>query len=170
MRSASSCGGFTPLRDGYVAMSGKTPDAAAVDLAEDLGFVLPSFALADQHAANGNRAYAYFFDQVYVDERGKLPGTAHGAELEYLFGTKDADHAWDAQDQAVSKQMGDYWVRFARTGDPNGAGAPRWPAVTTTPTAYLYIGGKTRAERLAPVQEQAKAAAMEKPIKQWTGR
>lgn len=161
---------FAELRDGYVAMSGKSPDAATVDLAEDLGFVMPSFALADQHAATGNRAYAYFFDQVYVDDRGKLPGTAHGGELEYLFGTKDAEHNWDAQDRAVSQRMGDYWVRFAKTGDPNGAGAPRWPAVTTQPTAYLYLSANTRAERLAPVQEKAKAAAMEKPIKQWTGR
>lgn len=163
-------GRFTALRDGYVAATGKPTDAATIDLAEDLGFVLPSFALADRHAAAGNRTYAYFFDQVYVDDRGKLPGTGHGGELEYLFNTKDGGHSWDAQDRAVSKLMGDYWVRFARTGNPNGGGAPNWPAVSSQPTAYLHITANSRAERLAPVQEQAKAAAMEKPVKQWTGK
>ncbi|WP_374408305.1 carboxylesterase/lipase family protein [Pelagerythrobacter sp.] len=158
---------FDALRDGYVELTGKSPDDATVDLAEDLGFVLPSLALADQHAKAGNRAYAYYFDQVHVDGRGTLPGTEHGGELEYLFDTKAAEHDWDAQDRSVSDLMGDYWVRFATTGDPNGAGAPRWPAVGTPPTVYLHIGAETRAEHLGSVQEKAKAAAMEKAIAQW---
>jgi len=62
-------------------------------------------------------------------------------------------------------------VRFARTGNPNGgpkAGrAPHWPAVTTVPTAYLAVGATTRAERLAPVRERAKATAMAASVQKW---
>ncbi len=158
---------FTALRDGYVAMTGKPVAAATTDLAEDVGFVLPSFALADRHAANGKKAFAYYFDQVFVDQRATAAGTDHGGELEYVFGTKAAEHSWDAQDVAVSKMMGDYWVRFAKTGDPNGAGAPNWPAVTTAPTQYLAIGPKTQTSRLNPIQERAKAAAMADAQKKW---
>ena len=122
---------FPALLEGYVAMTSKAPAAAAVDLAEDAGFVLPSFALADRQAATGSKAFAYYFDQVPVDQRASAAGTPHGGELEYVFGTKPAESRWDARDEAVARMMGDYWVRFARTGDPNGAGAPRWPAVTS---------------------------------------
>lgn len=158
---------FTALRDGYVAMTGKPVAAATTDLAEDVGFVLPSFALADRHAANGQKAFAYYFDQVFVDQRATAAGTDHGGELEYVFGTKPAEHGWDAQDAAVSKMMGDYWVRFAKTGDPNGGSAPKWPAATTLPTQYLSIGARTQAARLDPIRERAKAAAMADPQKKW---
>lgn len=161
-------GAFTELHAGYVALTGKKPEAAAVDLAEGFGFVLPSIAVADQHAATGNKAFAYYFDQVPVDQRATAAGTDHGGELEYLFGNKAAEHRWDAEDLKVSKQMGDYWVRFATTGDPNSRGAVRWPAVTTRPTEYLVIGAKTHAARLAPVEEKAKAASMAAAIKIWT--
>lgn len=159
---------FAELQAGYVALTGKSQAAATTDLAEGLGFVLPSLALADWHAAAGNKAYAYFFDQVAVDQRAAAAGTDHGGELEYLFGNKPAEHGWDADDVKVSKQMGDYWVRFAKTGDPNGKGAVAWPAVTTKPTAYLHVMATPRAERLAPVEERAKDASMAIAVKQWS--
>lgn len=158
---------FQPLLGGYVAMTGKPPATAAIDLAEDAGFVLPSFALADRHAAAGNTAFAYYFDQVPVEQRATAAGADHGGEIEYVFGTKPAEHRWDARDAAVSKLMGDYWVRFARTGDPNGAAAPHWPQVTTLPTAYLAVNAKTEATHLQPIQEQVKAAAMADAAKKW---
>ena len=158
---------FPALLQGYVAMTAKAPGTAVVDLAEDVGFVLPSFALADRHAAHGAPTFAYHFDQVPVDQRATASGTDHGGELEYIFGTKSAEHRWDARDAAVSKLMGDYWVRFARTGNPNGGGSPSWPAVTTPPTAYLSVGASTQAARLQPVQERAKDATMSDAQKKW---
>lgn len=158
---------FPDLLDGYVALTGKPPAAAAIDLAEDVGFVLPSYALADRHAANGAKAWAYYFDQVPVDRRATAAGTDHGGEVEYVFGTKPAEHRWDARDAAVSTLMGDYWVRFARTGDPNGGSAPAWPQVAVLPTAYLSVGATTTAARLAPVRERAKAAAMADADRKW---
>ena len=35
---------------------------------------------------------------------------------------------WDGADRTLSETMADYWVNFARTGNPNGPGLPEWPA------------------------------------------
>jgi para-nitrobenzyl esterase len=158
---------FPDLLEGYVAFTGRTSAKAAVDLAEDAAFLLPSYAIADWHTAAGNRAYAYYFDHVSVDQRAAASGTEHGGELEYIFGNQPVEHRWDADDKRVAKLSGDYWVRFARTGDPNGGGAPRWPAVAGSPTDYLHIGAATRAEKLQPVQERTKAATMADSIRKW---
>ena len=36
--------------------------------------------------------------------------------------------------------MSSYWVQFARTGDPNAAGLPRWEPYTATEPRVLEIG------------------------------
>ncbi len=73
------------------------------------------------------KAYRYRFDQP-------TPGkdTAnHAQEIPYVFGTldliKDAP-AWGPEHRKVSSLMMDYWSNFAKRGDPNGKGLPKWPA------------------------------------------
>ena len=39
------------------------------------------------------------------------------------------------------KIMGDYWVNFAKHGDPNGAGLPVWPKFTTENHQAMYLTG-----------------------------
>jgi para-nitrobenzyl esterase len=37
------------------------------------------------------------------------------------------DAVWQPEDQKLSDLLETYWTNFARTGNPNGAGAPEWP-------------------------------------------
>ena len=88
-------------------------------------------------------AYAWFFDR-------RLPGDGNGAwhssDLWYWFGT--LDHCWrpmTAKDRLLSEQMVQYLTNFARTGDPNGGGLPRWEAVRKGQSKVLRLGeGETR--------------------------
>ena len=102
-----------------------------------------------------------------MDHRSRALGAEHGGELEYLFGNKPVEHAWDAKDRAVSKLMGDYWVRFAKTGDPNGGGAPTWPRLVGHPTAYLAFGPTTAATQSTALEERVKQATLNIASKLW---
>ena len=87
----------------------------AADVARDMDTVEPD-------------TWRYVFTRHLGD--GMMPPT-HAAELAYVFGTFAAlppgGIAPDARDRLVSDRMEAYWVRFAQTGNPNGAGLPRWP-------------------------------------------
>ena len=40
----------------------------------------------------------------------------------------DKRYTWEPADYEVSKTMQAYFVNFIKTGNPNGAGLPEWPA------------------------------------------
>jgi len=68
---------------------------------------------------------------------GNLPsgprGASHSAEIQYAMGNLDLDkrYSWEPGDYEVSKTMQAYFLNFIKTGNPNGAGLPEWPAYRT---------------------------------------
>ena len=100
-------------------------------------------------------------------DRAKAKGADHGWELSYLFGTRIEHETWDATDEAVSKAMGDYWVRFAKSGDPNGAGAPRWEPVTGSASPILVIDAQPHSRPPTPLETKIEAAAAAVAEKAW---
>lgn len=93
-----------------------------------------------QHSAGKANAYAYYFDR-------KLPGDNcgawHSADLWYWFGTlKNGWRPFTKKDEALSGQMSDYLVNFAKTGNPNGGGLPEWNPTTDAQNKVLCLGEK----------------------------
>jgi para-nitrobenzyl esterase len=110
---------------------GSTEVAALVSRAnDDFGQAEPARFAANAFAANGSPVYLYRFSyvQTAMRERSRA-GAPHGGEIAYVFGTLSAGRggAPTPEDQAVARMAQSYWVNFARTGDPNGAGLPTWP-------------------------------------------
>ena len=56
----------------------------------------------------------------------------------------------------LSDQFMGYWTNFAKTGDPNGAGLPVWPAFTTARPQVMKIA-PTQAIEAYPNLQQLKA-------------
>ncbi|MCM3902446.1 MAG: carboxylesterase family protein [Pyrinomonadaceae bacterium] len=90
----------------------------------------PARFTATAFIANGASAYVYRFSYIPAAMRERWPnGVPHGAEISYVFGTVGArpGATLTPEDQAVARTVNTYWSNFAKTGDPNGAGLPKWP-------------------------------------------
>ncbi|MBZ5562254.1 MAG: carboxylesterase family protein [Acidobacteriia bacterium] len=101
---------------------------------DDFGQAEPARFAARAFAANGSPVYLYRFSYVQPAMRQMFrAGTPHGGEIAFVFGTLGTGGFGPpplpptAEDLAVSRMAQSYWVNFARTGDPNGAGLPAWP-------------------------------------------
>jgi para-nitrobenzyl esterase len=66
-------------------------------------------------------------------------GAVHSAEIEYALGNLATNkvYAWTPADYQLSKTMQAYFVNFIKTGSPNGAGLPTWPAANRPPTGQI---------------------------------
>ena len=72
-------------------------------------------------------AYLYVFRHApNLQGLGQALGAFHAAEIPYAFGLPTEN--WQEDDHAISEVVHQYWLNFARSGDPNAEGLPTWPA------------------------------------------
>ena len=105
---------------------------AVSELAGDAVFRMPSVRAAQ---INSTRQPTYMYQFSYrsptLGPTGKQYGALHGLEVAFVFRLDTSKGytyvgpkgSW----QRLSDQMSDAWIRFARSGDPNGEGLPAWP-------------------------------------------
>jgi len=104
---------------------------------------------------DSNDVYHYFFShappvfRLYMPERPDLDfpggrrgaGAYHSGDLAYAFGNVGlVGIDWNDRDRELSDQISQYWVNFATTGDPNGAGLPTWPRYDREQEAAIEFG------------------------------
>ncbi len=126
-----------PLLDRLVevyqrAEPGRSEQRAWVDLVGELVFRIPMIRLAEAQSQAGAPVYVYRFDFRSPVFGGRL-GAAHALELPFVWDRMDLPMATVLLGDAVgaaqplATAMHQSWVRFIRTGDPNGGGLPDWP-------------------------------------------
>ena len=103
------------------------PSDLAARVYTDKVFSEPVRLLARLHAASGAPTFRYRL--AYVPEASRAhPEGGHGRELQFVFGAEGVPGAGilSRRDREVASRIRAYWINFARSGDPNGAGLPRW--------------------------------------------
>ena len=105
-------------------------------------FRRPAVEQAARKAALGAApAYSYIYGwrTPMLDDR---PGTFHACEISFVFDNAElCDHYSGMLPEALAlaKQISGAWVSFARTGNPNHAGLPDWPAYAADKRATMFF-------------------------------
>jgi para-nitrobenzyl esterase len=151
---------------------------SATELASDRFISYSTWKWANEHAlTSGKPVYRYLFSRVRPPMTAKMgnatsglagginksdlpqpvkkllepyAGASHASEIEYAMGNLATNEVydWTPADYKVSETMETYFANFIKTGNPNGAGVPKWTANTKgNPVSFINIDVKTVLEK-----------------------
>lgn len=134
----------------YLSLALADRDKALDQGMNDMLMECPIGALATLTSANGDKAYLYRFDRSIPGKGQAVLGAFHGLEIPYVFNAfQERSWNWLAftdMDHKLGETMATYWTNFAKTGDPNGANVPRWPAWADGSEDYMEFSASAEAE------------------------
>lgn len=115
---------------------------ALADLYSDTQFLFGTRELLNQYEKQNLRSYRYVFSR-HRNEAAAPP--IHGDELQFVFDNLNAPHRgkqrpFNDTDSAVAQQIADSWMRFVKTGDPNGGDMPAWPPYSSKGKGFMTFG------------------------------
>ena len=162
---------FGPLADKVLAAypGGDTPAEKRTvrNLMRDSSFGSHSWSWVRLQTKTGkSKAYFYFFDvhpEYPADSQKAGFGAAHAAELPYTFHQlgPNPNHPTPvtAEDERMSDMMRSYWTNFAKTGDPNGPGLPKWTPYGDKSPQQMHISfGSTM---MSPIADESGLKALD---------
>lgn len=128
-------------------------DSAQTDFWGDNLWGLAVDHYATYAAQAGQPVYRYLFTRTPSSPRQTL-GAYHSAEIAFVYDSFLPIFDYTEEDKALAQAMGDYWVQFARSGDPNVVSRPEWPTFTADSQRQMRLGigselGATEVDRRA---------------------
>ncbi|MFH1079638.1 MAG: carboxylesterase/lipase family protein [Pseudomonadota bacterium] len=107
----------------------------------------PARFVAQSMERRKSRAYLYHFTRLPDTAMARKLKVHHGVELAYVFGNMNKSDGYDDTDMGLSKKIMDYWVNFAKTGNPNGQGLADWPAYKSKSDLNLEFSDTIRTNK-----------------------
>jgi para-nitrobenzyl esterase len=130
----------------YPAAADADAPARFLQLQNDF-FAYGAHSMARSMTRAGQKAYLYYFSYAGRGKRAQF-GAHHGEDLWFLSDSFPNDWERSPDDKRLGEVMRDYWTQFAKTGDPNAADLPHWPAYDERSDQCYELG---RAIRVRPV-------------------
>ena len=97
--------------------------------------------MANQMAYVDAKTYHYHFSYVASEKVNKQPGAAHADDIAFVMKTLEVElENISEKDKQISNLMHNYWVQFAKTGNPNLPGQPKWTPYNQDNGSVLEIG------------------------------
>lgn len=98
-----------------------------LDLSVELMFRIPSIKLAELHSKHADTWMYLFTWQSNIEGLG----ACHAIDVPFVFHSLDSESGLSFTGKNPPKKLADRtqdsWVAFARTGNPNHVGIPKWP-------------------------------------------
>lgn len=126
---------FGDKADEFLAIFPVNSDEDAIAIQNDLGalqtFGIQSYKWMElQNQTATSNVFIYRFEKDLPFAAGMSDfGAFHTGEVPYAYNNlKMSPRPWTADDYKLAETMSDFWINFARNGDPNGDGLPQWEA------------------------------------------
>ncbi|MEY4761946.1 MAG: hypothetical protein RLZZ200_1802 [Pseudomonadota bacterium] len=151
-------------RAAYASEVTADPQHVVRQMGRDHRYAEPARYLARTMSAQGLPVFLYRNSYVAESMRKEwAEGPPHATDIPFAMDTLEAKYGRQLTppDLAMAKTMHGYWVNFVRTGNPNGAGLPEWPAYDPKTDKLLSFGADGRASAMAdPRRKQLDAVEM----------
>jgi para-nitrobenzyl esterase len=117
----------------------KGAEADMMALYGDSLFGAPIHFYARKAAQAGQPVYRYAFVRTPPSAR-QTAGAYHAAEIPFVHGATVPLFEFSEGDVVLQRAMGDYWARFAASGDPNVSPNPKWPRFSPEDPRVMQLG------------------------------
>lgn len=126
----------------------------------------PARFTASAFAASRVPSYLFLFSYVPAGMKDRMRyGPGHGTDISFVFDNLRAPEGATVapEDKEVARIMNAYWVNFAKKGNPNGKGLPKWPVYKPKKNIILDVqpDGKPTAK---PDPRKARLDVIEKAV------
>jgi para-nitrobenzyl esterase len=117
-------------------------------VAADQLMIEPARFIAQTLSSQGGSVWEFRFAYVAGSMRSQWSGAPHATEIPYVFETVKAKYGAQltSEDEMIAQQTNKYWANFTMTGDPNGAGLPKWPRYSSADELLIIQAGGPTAE------------------------
>lgn len=125
----------------YPAAADEQARASANDSARDLARTSTYLWALKRAETAKTKVFTYFFTHPLPGPGLETFGAFHTSEVPYVLNTLNrSDRPFTEADRRIAATLSSYWANFATSGDPNGPGLPRWPAVDRTSATTMEVG------------------------------